>query len=98
MVEAEHHQSISVGENTIIQWQALPSLINPLVIHHRMPGCFANDILKSYDGQMEQLQRSCNSLEKHPLRPLGLLIKRPSSSPHLCHRREAIVHLGQISV
>src|SRR3954468_20276717 len=63
-----------------------------------MPGGFANDILKSDDGQMEQLQRSCNSLKKTPLRPLGLLIKRPSSSPHLCHRREAIVHSGQILV
>src|SRR5689334_22033731 len=55
VIKTKYHQSIGVRENSIVDQQPLPSLIDPLVIHYWMPGSFSNDILKPYDRQMEEL-------------------------------------------
>src|SRR3954453_1013137 len=47
---------------------------------------------------MEEFQSACDSLQEMHLVPFRPLIKRPGNSTDLCHGRETIIQLRDISV
>ena len=98
VVQAEHHQRVRVGEDSLVDRQLVARLVDALVDGHRMPGRLAHDLLEGEGGAVEQLQGAGDPLEEvHPV-PLGLLEARPGHPADLGHGREAIVQLGRVAV
>ena len=62
MVEAEYHQSVSIGQYTLIDRQPVARLIDALEHRDGLAGRFADDLLKRQRGPMEQLQRAPDAL------------------------------------
>jgi hypothetical protein len=98
VIQAEDHQCVGVAKDALVQRQSLAGLIDPLKDCDRRSRDSSHDLLESHDGQMEQLQRSRDTLQEHVLRKIHRFISRPRYPANLSHRREAIVQLGGIPV
>ena len=93
MIEAEDHHRIGVGQDTIVDRQFLPGLIDALIYRDRFAGHFLSETLKPYRRQMKQLQCACNALQEHLFREFRRFITRPRHPAHFRHGRKAIVQL-----
>ena len=98
VIQAEDHQRVGIAQDALVQRQSLTGLIDPLKDCDRRAGDSSDHLLESHDGQMEQLQRSRDTLQKHLLRKFHRFISRPRYPANLSHRRESIVQLGRIPV
>ena len=98
MVEAKDHHRIGVGQNTIIDRQFLPGLIDPLIYRNRFAGNFLGETLKPYGRQMKQLQCACNALQEHLFREFRRFITRPRHAAHFRYGRKAIVQLRYVAI
>ena len=71
MIQPEHHQGVSVGEDALINRQAAAGLINALEHRNGMTGDLFRDALKIPRGAMEQLQGAGNPLQELGRAPFG---------------------------
>ena len=55
MVQAEHHQGVRIRENSFINWQFVPCLVDALINSHGMTSRLAYELLEGEGRTMEQL-------------------------------------------
>ena len=62
MVEPEHHECVSVGENPLVDGKPEARLVDALEYRHRVAGDLARELLEVERGAMEQLERAGDPL------------------------------------
>src|SRR5215212_6621813 len=63
-----------------------------------MPSGFAHQVLESHNGQVEKLQGTRDTLEKHVFGIFLTLVIRPAYAADLGHSRKAIIQFRHIAV
>ena len=53
MVEAKHHESVGIGQNSSVYRLLEARLVNALEYGHGMASCFPGDLLKAERGAVE---------------------------------------------
>jgi hypothetical protein len=98
MIESEHHQGVSVGENALIDRQSVSGLVDALEDGDRMARCFAGDLLETEGRAVKQLERSRDALKELRGAPFWRLVGRPEDVPNLGHGGEAILHRSRVAL
>ena len=78
MVEAEHHESVGVGQYPFIDRQSITRLIDALEHRDGMAGDVLGNLLEAERRPVKQFQRARNSLEKLGRTPF-LAPRRPAT-------------------
>src|SRR5215471_13615970 len=97
MVEAEDHEGVGVGENALVDREAVAGLVNALVDRDRMTGLLADEVLEAERRAMEELERPGDPLKELRRAELRLLVGGPNHVPDFGDRREPILHLGGVT-
>src|SRR5207247_11367926 len=96
MVKAKYHEGVCVCQDRFINRQLKSRLINALKHGDRMASHLADQLLEIQCGNMEQLERAGDSLQKLRRSPLCCLVVWPGYPPHLRHGRETVVDVCDI--
>ena len=64
VVEPEHHQRVAIGKDALVDRLPETGLVHALENCHGMAGDFLSDALEAERGNVEQLERPSDTLEK----------------------------------
>ncbi len=98
VVESEHHERVGIVEDALVERRRLTCLIHALVDRDGMSSNLLDHLLEPDEGEVEELQRPGDALEKHLPGELRRLVGGPGHPADLRHRGEAIVHLRDVAV